>query len=37
MNYTAKKLTKKEAIVNTSVTVSILLHRKKVKLVSLYL
>lgn len=34
---TAKKLTKKEAIVNTSVTVSILLHRKKVKLVSLYL
>ena len=34
-NYTVKKLTKKEVIVNTLVIVSILLHRKKAKLDSL--
>lgn len=37
MNYTAKKLTKKEVIANTSVTVSISQRRKKAKLDSLYL
>lgn len=31
MNYTVKKLTKKEVIASTSATVSTLLHRKKVK------